>query len=63
MGLARNYRGVKTLRPGPGGWYCHCCNPYSMSPRRMKPLARRLARRVAKHRLDERMRKDVAEAA
>jgi hypothetical protein len=30
---------------GPGGWYCTCCNPLMVSPRRMKPLARRLFRR------------------
>ena len=39
------------LHGGPGGWHCHCCNPYRTSPRKMKPLARRTVRRVNKQRL------------
>lgn len=63
MGLARDYRHNKKLQGGPGGWYCSCCNPFRCSPRRMKPLARRLARRTTKHRLETEVRKDIAEAA
>jgi hypothetical protein len=33
------------LKGGPGGWDCPCCNPFYCSPRKMKALARRLARR------------------
>lgn len=46
--LKRNYRGVKKLSGGPGGWHCPCCNPYDCAPRNMKRKARRLVRRTSK---------------
>lgn len=47
--LKRDYRGV--IDDGIAGWHCSCCNPYGMSPRRMKPKARRAARHIMKARL------------
>lgn len=40
-----------TLNAGPGGWFCPCCNPYGMHPRKGKPLAARLVRRNMKNQL------------
>jgi hypothetical protein len=53
MSLKNTYRGVSTLRGGPAGWHCPCCNPYGQSPRKMKPLARRLYRRGLKQQLHQ----------
>lgn len=52
-GLGKEYTKIKDgkLKTGSGGWYCACCNPYDMHPRKMKPLARRRLRRVEKMRL------------
>ena len=47
MALAKDYR-CKKMNAGPGGWGCPCCNPFNKGPRRMKVLARRYVRHVAK---------------
>jgi hypothetical protein len=43
----------KSLLGGPAGWHCKCCNPYKCHPRKMKPLARRLYRRVSKQNFEK----------
>ena len=48
MSLKKDYHKHNKLNGGPGGWHCPCCNNYGSSPRKMKPLARRLVRRVKK---------------
>lgn len=51
MSLKKDYLGHNKTIDGVGGWKCACCNPFHCSPRRMKPLARRLVRRVNKQAL------------
>jgi hypothetical protein len=55
MSLKKDYRTevCGKLRDGLGGWRCPCCNPYDMSPRKMKPLARRRLRRTSKQKIKE----------
>lgn len=43
--LAKDYRSIRT---GPGGWHCRCCNPYYTDSRFMKVKARRKVRRTEK---------------
>jgi hypothetical protein len=43
--MKKCYLEISSLRAGPGGWRCPCCNPYNTSPRRMKRKARRHVRR------------------
>lgn len=50
-GLAKDYR--ELIRAGPGEWHCACCNPYNCCVNRMKPLAHRKVRRIARQRLRE----------
>ena len=47
--LKSDYRGIKKLNRGPGGWKCPCCNPFDRHPRNMKHKAHRLARHVRKN--------------
>ncbi len=51
MSLKKDYHSHNKTIDGVGGWKCACCNPYNCSPRKMKPLARRLVRRVNKQAL------------
>lgn len=51
MSLKKDYHGHSKTIDGFGGWKCVCCNPFHCSPRKMKPLARRLVRRVNKQAL------------
>jgi hypothetical protein len=55
--LKKDYRGVKKLCKGPGGWKCPCCNPFGRSPANMKPQARRLLRRVKKQEFNKELHK------
>lgn len=48
MSLKKDYKHVKKLNAGPGGWHCPCCNPMGCSSRKMKVRARRMLRRVTK---------------
>jgi hypothetical protein len=48
MSLKKDYLGINKIEEGYGGWKCRCCNPFSMEPRKMKPLARRIMRHVSK---------------
>lgn len=46
MSLKKEYHGENKLNRGPGGWRCPCCS--WGPPRKVKPMAHRLARRKAK---------------
>lgn len=52
MSLKKDYRSVKKLNAGPGGWRCGCCNPMGCSPRKMKVRARRMLRHVSKQNVE-----------
>jgi hypothetical protein len=45
--MANEYIGQKKCKVGMGGLKCPCCAPMNMSPRRSKPIMRRLVRRRA----------------
>lgn len=48
MSLKKDYLGINKVQDGYAGWKCPCCNPFGMSPRKMKPRARRIMRHVSK---------------
>lgn len=45
MSLAKDYIGQSKCQAGIGGIKCHCCSPMGCSPRKSKPLMRRIVRR------------------
>lgn len=56
MSMTAEYKEISTLHSGPGGIKCNCCNPYGVSPQKMKPLSRRLTRRVKKQQFQKELR-------
>jgi len=59
MSLKKDYLGITKLDEGYGGWGCPCCNPFSMSPRKMKTRARRMMRHIQKQKWKKEVDQDT----
>ena len=59
MSLKKDYLGITKLGESYGGWDCPCCNPFRMSPRKMKARARRMMRHIQKRKWKNDVREEV----